>query len=950
MNRQIKHIAFLIIFWQASLATAQNMFINVPNKLFVIENSGFATTPYNIKVNDSIEFYYDSLGVKLALASKQVWTNTDLNFSLPQNTLTTGINGYRTGDQLYIKIFDHTKNCRFISSAVFSKKNNTGQYSFLSGAIDTLNLITIVSYSFDYPKDTICRGETSPQIKGLIIDNYPPFAEYSSSPSGLVMGFDGSVSYELSTPGHYQVTMAYKDYCLSNNSPVYVTVLPAISLNKSNLVLNQNVCGQNDGELTVNFNSSYPPVTYTFLKSGIEQKSSNENFIKNISEGSYEISVVDRSGCKASTSLFFECYNDMEITILGKALDKLNLAEGDLIEISFDSLGQKFKTVGSTNFVTGENISFYLTLDENPKELGKNSFYDGDLVYLKISNSSKNCTYLTTKLFSKTDNSGAFRFKSGTRDTIVSLDPNLIQLVIPQDSICKNNESLSLIGVLDPSPIAIYSASPPGLNISTDGIVNHFGSLPLTYKINVNFPYCINNNGEISISILNGFTLDQSNLSVKSNACSNNDGYIKINPPSNAYKPLQYELEKNNTLVYAGILDSIGGLSDGIHKLQISDKYGCEASFSFGINCKSNNAFMQIVLNSKTSLSEDISIGDTIGAYYDSLGLKKVMASSIIWNGQNATFDLDPNTASIGKNGFNENDTIYFRSQKVGQTCFFKLVGQLSAFNNSNFNIGTIDTLSSLLGIIASYEYKPAVLCNGSETSFISLKYKGRLQKEFIPKTYNFRTTKQGLNINPIDGVVNWKNSLPGTYEVVLNSDVCLSSYEASIQIIDTFGLSLSNLKVIEPKCGLSNGSIEVTKSNLGGLKPYSFIYQSENNVVIDNGFNNIFENLEANKFKLSITDSNNCKSTLRFELICISETKNIPDNFILSPTSNTNKELAIECDGMIQILNSRGRIVKKYLQSAIWDGTDEQGTPLPTGLYLIYCNEVKIGEVTIIR
>ena len=206
---------------------AQNMTVVVP------ANTVFNSTYYTIKLNDDIEFYFDSMQVKLKLIASQTWTGNDLTFVLPQNTggaLQNGYNNSVPGNRIYLKIKDKTYNCRKEASGVFSSKNGTGIYNFVAGRVDTLNRINLSDNGMAITEDTICNLVGSKiNVGGVLLDPYAAIPTFASVPIGLAISNNGTVNYAGSTAGTYRIHINYQA-CIHNNDSLSVTVLPALSL------------------------------------------------------------------------------------------------------------------------------------------------------------------------------------------------------------------------------------------------------------------------------------------------------------------------------------------------------------------------------------------------------------------------------------------------------------------------------------------------------------------------------------------------------------------------------------------------------------------------------------------------------------------------------------------------------------------------------------------------
>jgi hypothetical protein len=940
LTTYIRHIVLAILTAGlfGSLA-AQDMTLVVPSDLKI--NS----TNYTLKLNDEIQFYYDSMGVKLSLAATKTWTGNDLTYILPQNTATTGENGYKSGEHLYLKIFDKKANCKNIYSAAFTKKNGTGINTFVPGRIDTLTIVNLEEYSFGYAKDTLCSDTAFAQLGGSLIDPFMPFASITSSPSGLNIAANGDISYIGSKSGNYLIRVIYKDYCINGNDRP-VTILPQLNLSNANLTIQPNVCGKSNGIIEVKPTGAYEPINYTYSKNGTVISQSTLEVIAGLDDGNYTIDVLDKYACKANTSTTLKCVtppSDMTLIIPNVFnLKGRPIKDFDLIEIYYDSLGSKLKLV-SAQYWQGANLTF--SLPANFATVGKNGFNENDQIYLKIFDETGSCRI---EVLTLTTNLSDGLFIAGSTQTATAIVGQIARFSYASDTICTGGKDILIEGINDPYIISslVFKSSPAGLGLSESGSIDYFTSAPGNYIVKVSSNVCVENNGEAPIVVLPQLTLSSQDFTITNNDCGLKNGSIKLNNP--LPDPYQLFVKGSQFPIASGF--AFDTLSEGIYTIKTKNKYGCAGtSPDLNIVCAPVLDGMLLIVPTLYAIQDFvITTEDSVQLYYDSARVKKKIVASQLYNGTNELrFLLPRNTSLTGKNGFNEGDTLYLKIKDSDKNCFMDNLSLLFQNEFIQFANKTAIISDQVTGTIPSYNYSVPDLCEG-----ISILVAGRgTNSRSVRIKYNYTSTF-GLNLDNTTGKVDWTGSLPGSYLVNINTTSCLANYIVPITIHKPISISTDELLITNPDCGQNNGTAELSGTVVNGTPPITYVF-SKAGVEILTKTPNLINRIEAGIYNVVVYDRNRCVTGFDFEVKCNQKEEEVTlltPNHILSSTNPKYAEVKITCDQEITIVNRTGRIVKKLSSNAIWNGTDEHNSELPNGLYIVYCGEKRISEVTILR
>jgi hypothetical protein len=189
------------------------------------------------------------------------------------------------------------------------------------------------------------------------------------------------------------------------------------------------------------------------------------------------------------------------------------------------------------------------------------------------------------------------------------------------------------------------------------------------------------------------------------------------------------------------------------------------------------------------------------------------------------------------------------------------------------------------------------------------------------------------------------KNALSETNNVIQKTDVCM-------------GVSIDGILSVDAACTNKNdGEIHIREESLkGGHAPYTYILVHASTDTIRQKTAS-FVSLPAGSYKLFFKDANACVSAYRKPLY-VNEKPCATRAQSFSPHvgEQFNYPVSGDSDAEITIYNRGGQLVHKTHvakgASEFWDGTNQNGQLLPTGMYIYiieYLSGIKeTGEVVI--
>ena len=268
-------------------------------------------------------------------------------------------------------------------------------------------------------------------------------------------------------------------------------------------------------------------------------------------------------------------------------------------------------------------------------------------------------------------------------------------------------------------------------------------------------------------------------------------------------------------------------------------------------------------------------------------------------------------------------------------------LSQLAIWDSSTFavfpqqKIGTIQNLSINEGddlVIKS-------------TSTASLKSKWYLNAVFLIQSDSL-LIKNILSTNA--GAYSYRLSMPTSK---FKKAFFLQSENINLSVVPSASLSISDntIAVSENKCN-KTGSISINPDLIiGGIKPFE--YQLEGQSGLDYEFNTQtmrFENLKEQFFTLTIKDK---IGWLLKKTIEVPQDLENCKEIVLSPEQGIeSSQIYLKWKGVAKIYDRNFRLIKELPTPAFWDCTNQNGSIVNTGAYLIQVNNEINIKVSVIR
>lgn len=105
---------------------------------------------------------------------------------------------------------------------------------------------------------------------------------------------------------------------------------------------------------------------------------------------------------------------------------------------------------------------------------------------------------------------------------------------------------------------------------------------------------------------------------------------------------------------------------------------------------------------------------------------------------------------------------------------------------------------------------------------------------------------------------------------------------------------------------------------------------------------------LKEGRYRLSVRDVRGCTANWNKELVILKDC--LTDNPVFSPNNDgRDDDFFISYEGMIYIYDKNGRLLHKFQGPSYWDGTDDRGSRLPLGIYLMVTGS-EAKTITILR
>jgi gliding motility-associated-like protein len=451
-----------------------------------------------------------------------------------------------------------------------------------NGGIGTITTIS-APYNIIAENDTICSG-TSTTLTASVIGTLPAGASilWFDAPYGNFIGAGNS----FTTNNLFNDTTFYVSFCPGDFVvPVSVIMGVSFSIDQSNLVINNENCGQGDGSITgIEIIDGALPITYEW--NGIVQASADQT---NLTAGNYSLFVADGNGCGTTVGPFVVVENT------GPAIDTQNSI------ISADHCNQ------STGGISGISIS-----GTGPFTyfLNGNAVSSTDVTNLPAGD----YTFIVADVFGCSASSNVI--------TIPEADPiaiDLSQISIVSAACNQATGAITGINIINGNAPFTYTLN--GISVNS---LDSFGLTSGEYTIVVEDAYgCTASSSSITVPEADPLLIDSSSVIVSPATCNLSNGSITGITVINGIAPYTYSW--SNT---AQITADIENLNAGNYVLTVTDSLGCSVV---------SNPIVIIQTGEPTSdfelIPTPIFIGDTL--------LINNLASSDV-TGWNYTLDGEP--------------------------------------------------------------------------------------------------------------------------------------------------------------------------------------------------------------------------------------------------------------------------------------------------------------------
>jgi len=131
----------------------------------------------------------------------------------------------------------------------------------------------------------------------------------------------------------------------------------------------------------------------------------------------------------------------------------------------------------------------------------------------------------------------------------------------------------------------------------------------------------------------------------------------------------------------------------------------------------------------------------------------------------------------------------------------------------------------------------------------------------------------------------------------------------------------------------------------LNGKEPYSYKLTSE----IDNFETSDLANITEGVYRVEVVNSNGCALRYGQKITIIKDC--LDDNPVFTPNEDgLDDRYFINLEGKIKIFDRKGSLKRRLTGPCYFDGNDENGHPLPMGVYMVTSDAGRSIELTIIR
>ncbi len=727
--------------------------------------------------------------------------------------------------------------------------------------------------------DVTCNGGNDGSITITVTGGTPPI-QYSNNNGAT---FQGSNVFNGLSAGTYDIVVQDASGCQDN---IQVTVNEPPALNFNTTPTNPTCNGGTDGSIVVNASGGTTPYQYSNDNGATFQAG---NTFNGLGAGSYDIVVEDANGCQTTATVVLTdppavafnttvvdatCGNNNgSITVNvtagvspyqysndnGGTFQGANVFNG-LAPGSYDIVVQDADGCTATATVNvvdqpGPNITGTTPVDPS---CGAS---DGSITVT--------ATGGTAPLQYSDDNGATFQagnvfngLPAGTYDIVVE-DANGCQATVQVTLNNTAGPNITNTAFIDPScggsdgsiTITASGGTPPLQYSNNNGATfqagNVFNGLPAgTYDMVVEDANGCQATTQVVLTDTPGPTIDNT-IIVDVSCNGGNDGSITITA-SGGTTPLQYSNDNGATFQAS---NTFNGLTAGTYDLVVEDANGCQATLQVQVNEPTALAF-------NTTPTDPTCNGDTDG--------------SIVVNANGGT-------------------TPYQYSNDNGAT--FQASNTFNGLAAGSYDIVVEDANGCQTTATVVLTDPPAVAFNTTVVDATCGNADGSITVNVTagvsPYQYSSDNGATFQASNILNGLV------AGNYDVVVqDANGCTATLNVTVN--NQAAPTITNTATVDPTCGNSNGSIDVTAS--GGTPPLQ--YSNDNGATFQAG--NVFNGLPAGTYDMVVEDANGCQATTQ---VVLTDTP--------GPTIDNTIIVDVSCnggnDGSITITASGGTTPLQY-------------------------------------
>ncbi len=378
-----------------------------------------------------------------------------------------------------------------------------------------------------------------------------------------------------------------------------------------------------------------------------------------------------------------------------------------------------------------------------------------------------------------------------------------------------------------------------------------------------------------------------------------------------------------------------------------------------------------VIADQPFTIIDDISVdftGSRLIAYYDSSGTWApagiYLADSCFGCISNlfTIYGDDTSTADV-KEGYAIGEDLKFGLWYGEESCFIDELSLNLRSSMVTFDNAGADTITGVYGQHISVEYPVSNECNNS--GFLTPEISGDTRDIFFNSgNLDTSTIEDSLIIDMQTGVIDLGRSDFGDYEIMASTKTCLDTAQIMVSV-DPDLQSGASVEVSNVSCDDELGQAELMINNALSNNftfYFSLVKIEANSLIIDSDDSlsggRLFQDLEVGSYQMELgINQRNCSDVFVFSVdkdTCDS----IPDytdlasgDAILSLTHNPNYDfINAPCDKGLKIVNRYGNVIRELPRGEkVWDGRDSNGDFVNVGLYIIYCRDERLGEVTVL-